>query len=264
MGLAGMNRVKKSLQTPSHLAVESGAAGGQNHIVIPWLDAKVPFPPVSRALRDPNGLLAAGGELTVERLLEAYRHGIFPWYGEGQPVLWWSPDPRMVLYTEEFRLSRSLAKTVRRRVFDVRFDTAFERVIRACAAPRSASEGTWITPEMIEAYCLLHRAGYAHSVEAWRDGELMGGLYGVAVGKMFFGESMFARATDASKTALVHLVSVLRKHGYPLIDCQQETAHLASFGARPIARETFARCLAALVNSAAEPGPWTHIASSLD
>lgn len=231
--------------------------GRHNHVVIPWLDAHVSFPPVSRALRDPNGLLAAGGELSVARLLEAYRNGIFPWYGEGQPVLWWSPDPRMVLFTEEFRVSRSLAKTVRRGRFEVRFDTAFQRVIRACAAPRASGDGTWITPEIITAYCALHESGYAHSVESWLQGELVGGLYGVAVGRMFFGESMFARVTDASKTALVHLVRFLREQGFPLIDCQQETSHLASFGARPISRETFAARLTSLVNSKGEPGPWT-------
>jgi len=240
--------------------VESGTRARHNHRVIPWLDANVPFPPVSRALRDPNGLLAAGGDLTVERLLEAYRRGIFPWYGEGQPILWWSPDPRMVLYTDELRVSRSLAKTVRRGVFDVTFDVAFERVIRACAAPRRGGGGTWITPEMVDAYCMLHRSGHAHSVESWRDGELVGGLYGVAIGRMYYGESMFSLATDASKSALVHLVRFLRRHGFPLIDCQQETAHLASFGARPIARESFARCVAALVNSNLESGPWTLMA----
>jgi leucyl/phenylalanyl-tRNA--protein transferase len=232
--------------------------------LIPWLDAKVPFPPISRALREPNGLLAAGGELSAQRLLEAYRTGIFPWYGEGQPVLWWSPDPRMVLFTEEFRLSRSLSKTVRRKLFEVRFDTAFDDVIRACAGPRRDAEGTWITPEMIEAYGALHREGYAHSVESWQNGRLVGGLYGVALGRMFYGESMFALATDASKVALVHLVRFLRRAGFPMIDCQQETSHLASFGARPIPRDTFARGLQALVNSNLAPGRWTGLALACD
>jgi leucyl/phenylalanyl-tRNA--protein transferase len=226
--------------------------------VIPWLDADAAFPPLACALRMPNGLLAAGGSLTVPRLLAAYRQGIFPWFSEGQPVLWWSPDPRMVLYTGEFRVHRSLAKVMRRRVFEVRFDTCFERVIRACAAPRRDADGTWITDEIIAAYCDLHAQGYAHSVESWSAGELVGGLYGVAIGRMFYGESMFAHAADASKVALVALVQHLRDCGFPLIDCQQETVHLASFGARPIAREVFARELTTLVNSNLEPGLWTQ------
>jgi leucyl/phenylalanyl-tRNA---protein transferase len=232
--------------------------------VIPWLDADAAFPPLACALRVPNGLLAAGGSLTAPSLLAAYRQGIFPWFSEGQPVLWWSPDPRMVLYTEEFRLHRSLAKVVRRQVFEVRFDTCFERVIRACAAPRPDAEGTWITKDIIAAYCDLHAHGYAHSVESWSDGELVGGLYGVAIGRMFYGESMFAHAADASKVALVALVQRLRAWRFPLIDCQQQTPHLASFGARPIARKTFAGELATLVNSNLEPGSWTQRAALLE
>ena len=215
------------------------------------------FPPVSQALADPNGLLAAGGDLSVRRLLDAYRHGIFPWYSDGQPVLWWSPDPRMVLFTAEFRVRRSLAKRVRQQRYEIRIDTAFEAVMRACAAPRTDQDGTWITGPMVDAYVALHRRGVAHSVEAWCDGELAGGLYGLALGRVFFGESMFARTADASKVALVHLVAKLRHDGVPLVDCQQETAHLAAFGARPIPRRAFATLLAELIHSEAPPAPWT-------
>jgi leucyl/phenylalanyl-tRNA---protein transferase len=231
--------------------------------MIPWLRSGTPFPPVEAALADPNGLLAASTELTPARLLDAYRQGIFPWYSAGQPVLWWSPDPRMVLYVDEFRISRSLRKTVRRGTFEIRVDSAFRAVIEACAAvPRPDQDGTWITPAVVAAYCALHARGFAHSVETWRDGELAGGLYGVAIGRMFFGESMFARATDASKVALVHLIALLRERGVPLVDCQQETRHLASFGARPIGRREFAERVAALVNCAAPEGPWRPLSAS--
>ena len=225
--------------------------------MLPWLGPQDPFPPLERALPHPNGLLAAGGGLSTDRIVDAYRRGIFPWYSEGQPVLWWSPDPRMVLLTAEFRVRRSLAKRVRQRRYEIRLDSSFERVIRACAAPRPDQDGTWITGSMIEAYCALHRRGVAHSVEAWQDGELAGGLYGLALGRVFFGESMFARAPDASKVALVHLVARLRHDGVPLIDCQQETAHLAAFGARPIPRRAFAALLGELIHSEAPPAPWT-------
>src|SRR6185436_18345452 len=170
--------------------------------MIPWLQSGDPFPPLETALDDPNGLLAASDDLSAARLLSAYRQGIFPWYSAGQPVLWWSPDPRMVLHTAELRVSRSLAKAIRRNVFEVRVDTAFDAVMRACAEPRPQQGGTWITDEVRGAYGRLFRAGYAHSVESWQDGEMVGGLYGVAIGRMFFGESMFARVTDASKVAL--------------------------------------------------------------
>jgi len=223
--------------------------------VLAWLRPDAPFPPLSAALVEPNGLLAAGGDLSPERLVAAYRRGIFPWFSAGQPILWWSPDPRMVLYVGEFRTSHSLAKRVRRHEFEIRIDTAFRDVIGACAAAeRNGQRGTWITPEMIEAYCELHSRGVAHSVESWRDGQLCGGLYGMALGRVFFGESMFAHETDASKVALVHLVGVLRCQGVPLIDCQQETAHLSSFGARPIPRAMFAGELAELIHST-EPVP---------
>lgn len=224
--------------------------------MIPWLDAGAPFPPVHRALREPNGLLAAGGELTVERLLDAYRRGIFPWYSEGQPVLWWSPDPRMVLEPASIIISRSLRKRLRRRDWEVRTDSSFGEVMRACAAPRADQAGTWITDEMARAYAGLHRAGYAHSVETWIDGALAGGLYGVSIGRIFFGESMFTRATDASKIALAHLARQLERWSFGLIDCQMETAHLASLGARAIARNHFIRALPELVNYPTRTGVW--------
>jgi leucyl/phenylalanyl-tRNA---protein transferase len=211
--------------------------------VIPWLHGDEPFPPVTKALRSPNGLLCAGGDLGPERLLEAYRHGIFPWFSEGDPILWWSPDPRMVLYPGELKVSRSLRRTIAHGTYETRMDTAFRAVIEACAAPRDGHAGTWIVPEMVAAYTRLHELGHAHSVESWRDGELAGGLYGVALGKVFFGESMFTRAPDASKVALAALVERLRGHGYRVIDCQQATAHLASLGAREIPRKAFAQLL---------------------
>lgn len=226
--------------------------------VIAWLDTRTPFPPISQALSDPNGLLAAGGDLSPARLIDAYRRGIFPWYSEGQPLLWWSPDPRMVLFVDEFRLSRSLAKRVRRADFDVRIDTAFDAVIDACAsAPRDGQQGTWITAGMITAYRRLHRLRYAHSVEAWRDNELVGGLYGLALGRVFFGESMFTRTADASKVCLAALVALLQQQNGGMIDCQQETTHLASLGARPIRRSEFARRLGELIHSSAAPAGWT-------
>jgi len=224
--------------------------------LIPWIRGRAPFPSINRALDEPNGLLAAGGDLSPARLLDAYRHGIFPWYSDGQPILWWSPDPRMVLFCDELKVSRSLRKVIAARKFEIRIDTSFERVVRECAMPRTAMGGTWIMPEMIDAYIGLHRLGHAHSVEAWRDGEMAGGLYGVEVGRMFFGESMFARQSDASKAALVHLVTLLLDRGMPLIDCQQDTAHLARLGARPISRRSFAEALERLVNWPEPPRPW--------
>lgn len=213
----------------------------------------MPFPPAGQALEHPNGLVCAGLELTPERVLEAYCGGIFPWFNEGQPVLWWSPDPRMVLFPDEFRLHRSLRKTLRRGGYTVTCDLAFDRVMRACAEPRPDQDGTWISDEMRAVYGELHRRGVAHSVETWVEGELVGGLYGLALGRVFFGESMFARVTDASKIAFAHLVTQLTRWGYGLIDCQQETAHLASLGARPIPREDFLGTLARLLNSEADP-----------
>jgi len=219
--------------------------------VIPWLDAGDPFPPPARALAEPNGLLAAGADLSVERLIAAYRRGIFPWYSAGQPILWWSPDPRMVLMPREVRLARSLRKRLRRRDYEVRADSAFEAVMRGCARPRAGQDGTWITGDMIAAYGALNRRGIAHSVETWIDGELAGGLYGVALGRMFFGESMFTRVTDASKIALAHLTRQIERWGFGMIDCQMATSHLAAFGAREIPRERFMARLAELVECAA-------------
>lgn len=209
---------------------------------ITWLspkDAPEWFPPLEQALDDPAGLLAAGGDLSTERLLAAYRRGIFPWYSPGQPVLWWSPDPRAVLFPDEFRCSRSLAKTLRNGGFESVIDRDFRGVIEACAAPRPQSIGTWITPEMLEAYIELHRRGFAHSVETWREGQLVGGLYGVRLGSVFFGESMFSRERDASKVALARLVEACRAAGIVLIDCQMSSAHLESLGARCIPRSRF-------------------------
>lgn len=227
--------------------------------MIAWLTDDAAFPPLERALEEPNGLLAAGADLSARRLVAAYRRGIFPWYSEGQPILWWSPDPRMVLYVDEFKISRSLRKRIRQRVFEIRVDTAFDAVVEACAsARRSGQLGTWITPAMIDAYVDLHRRGYAHSVEAWDAGELVGGLYGLALGSVFFGESMFAHQTDASKVALAGLVSVLRAQGFPLIDCQQETSHLATLGARPVPRREFAAHLAELIHSNDPPPHWPY------
>ncbi|WP_374580628.1 leucyl/phenylalanyl-tRNA--protein transferase [Pseudoduganella sp.] len=213
--------------------------------MIPWLDANAPFPDVSLALTtDAPGLLAAGADLSPARLLAAYERGIFPWFSEGQPILWWSTDPRMVLRTADFKISESLKKTLKKVARDsgrwqVKFDSAFEQVMRACAAPRRDGPGTWISEEIIAGYTGLHRQGYAHSSELWLDGELVGGAYGVSIGTMFYGESMFARVTDGSKVALAYLVHFLRQHGVELIDCQQETGHLASLGARPIPRQEF-------------------------
>jgi leucyl/phenylalanyl-tRNA--protein transferase len=224
--------------------------------VIPWLGREHVFPPLESALEDPNGLLAAGGDLAPGRLLAAYRRGIFPWFGEDEPILWWSPDPRMVLYPQELRVSRSLRKALRQPDYEIRVDTQFRSVMQACAQPRPGQNGTWIGARMIAAYCALHERGYAHSVETWREGRLVGGLYGVALGRAFFGESMFARATDASKLALVHLVRQLERWRFGLIDCQMRTSHLASLGAREVPRARFSRQLEQLVNYPSEPAVW--------
>lgn len=223
-----------------------------------WLDRDTPFPPLERALREPNGLLAAGGEPTPHRLLDAYRRGIFPWYSPGQPPLWWSPDPRMVMFPDELRISRSLARRLKKPDYEIRADTAFRQVMLACAStPRPGQDGSWIVPEILEGYCGLHALGYAHSVETWMDGRLAGGLYGVAIGRMFYGESMFHHVTDASKLAFVHLVRHLLQQGYGMIDCQMHTAHLANLGAREIPRNEFARRLVEWVNlSPDSPGKW--------
>jgi leucyl/phenylalanyl-tRNA--protein transferase len=222
--------------------------------MIPWLELDTPFPDVSEALTEADGapgLLAAGADLSPQRLLQAYRRGIFPWYSEGQPILWWTPDPRMVLYTDRFKISPSLKKTLRKigrsqaqgGPWQVRFDSAFEQVMHACAGPRRDSTGTWISPQIIRGYTGLHRMGYAHSAELWRDGMLVGGAYGICIGAMFFGESMFARESDASKVALAYLVHFLKMNGVAMIDCQQETSHLATLGAAPIPRAVFLKHL---------------------
>ena len=209
--------------------------------MLPWLSPyPVAFPSVETALDDPDGLLAAGGDLTPEWLIAAYRRGIFPWYSDDQPILWWSPNPRMVLRPDELRVRRSLAKRVRNAGFTVTANRAFTSVVAACAAPRGGDQdGTWIIDEMRSAYDQLHRMGVAHSVEVWRDTTLVGGLYGVALGPVFFGESMFSREADASKIALVHLAHAMQRGAGKLIDCQMQTPHLARLGARGIARSEF-------------------------
>jgi leucyl/phenylalanyl-tRNA---protein transferase len=233
--------------------------------MLTWIDEHRPLPPASSAFGDDSdvpGLVAAGGRLTPTRLEEAYRKGIFPWYGPGQPVLWWSLDPRMVLPVAEFKLSPSLKKTLRRFVrtpgCEVRFDHGFRAVIEACAAaPRPGQDGTWIVPEIVDAYVAWHRAGRAHSVETWQDGQLVGGLYGVGLGRLFCGESMFARRTDASKIALAALVAFCRHHGVGLIDCQQNTGHLASLGAREMPRDDYVAHVAR-VSGAPDIDDWTY------
>lgn len=212
--------------------------------MLTWLRRdSLDFPALERALREPNGLLAAGGDLSAERLIAAYRHGCFPWFSEGQPLLWWSPDPRTVLFPEEFHLSRSLAKLLRQQRYRVTFDQDFAAVIEGCASPRDYADGTWITDSMRAAYLELHQRGLAHSVEVWDGEQLVGGLYGLAMGQLFFGESMFSRADNASKIGFATLVSKLREWGFALIDCQMPTRHLHSFGARPITRAEFAHYL---------------------
>lgn len=201
------------------------------------------FPKINSALKDPDGLLAIGGDLSPERLIQAYRRGIFPWYSQGQPLLWWSPDPRWVLDPEQIKVSRSLKKTLKKNKFTVTFNHAFESVIQECASPRKDMSGTWITREMQISYLKLFKQGYAHSVECWHENKLAGGLYGVIIGKVFFGESMFARVPDASKVALVYLSRILTKWEFPLIDCQVHSSHLESLGAIPVPRNTFASLL---------------------
>jgi leucyl/phenylalanyl-tRNA---protein transferase len=219
---------------------------------IAWLQKTDPpsaLPPTSRALTEPNGLLAVGGALSPEWLIHAYRRGVFPWYSAEQPILWWAPDPRAVLLPPEFHVSRSLARSIARRGYETRINTAFTEVIEACAGPRHGMPGTWITREMHEAYVLLHRRGLAHSFETWHEGRLVGGLYGVGLGRVFFGESMFTRATDASKVALARLVAECVNRNVTLIDCQMPSPHLASLGSRSIPRWDFEARLAELVDS---------------
>jgi leucyl/phenylalanyl-tRNA--protein transferase len=225
--------------------------------MIPWLPRQPLFPPVEAALKEPNGLLAAGGDLSPERILAAYRRGIFPWFSAGEPILWWSPDPRMVLVPGEFKVSRSLAKTLRRGDYAIRLDSAFAAVVADCAATlRRGQDGTWITKSIQDAYLRLHELGHAHSVETWIDGQLAGGLYGIAIGRMFFGESMFTHATDASKIAMAHLCRFLEQGRFAVIDCQMETQHLASLGARPIPRREFVAGLANWTSDGDGAGRW--------
>lgn len=213
--------------------------------MLTWLQRdSLDFPPLEKALQEPNGLLAAGGDLSPERLIRAYRHGCFPWYQDGQPLLWWSPDPRTVLFPDELHVSRSLAKVLRQGHFQITFDQAFDEVISACAGPRSYADGTWITSQMQLAYRELHQRGIAHSVEVRVREELVGGLYGLAMGRLFFGESMFSHASNASKAGFVHLVKHLQQWDFAMIDCQMPTPHLQGFGARPIPRSQFAEYLA--------------------
>jgi leucyl/phenylalanyl-tRNA--protein transferase len=226
--------------------------------MIPWLGQELVFPPVRTALAEPDGLLAAGGDLSSARLLLGYSQGIFPWFSEGEPILWWSPGHRMVLFPARLHVRRSLDKVLRNRSYHVTIDTAFRQVIEACAAPRAGTAGTWIIPPMVEAYCRLHALGAAHSIEVWMDGKLAGGLYGVGLGRMFYGESMFSHRTDASKIAFVHMARHLAHHGVEMIDCQMHTPHLESLGAMLIPRTQF---LAKLKQSTLEPqadGMWTY------
>ncbi|WP_277187922.1 leucyl/phenylalanyl-tRNA--protein transferase [Caballeronia sp. BR00000012568055] len=237
--------------------------------MVPWLAHDDPFPPVERALgalSGAPGLLAASADLLPSRLTDAYQRGIFPWYSDGQPVLWWSPDPRMVLRPADFKVSDSLRKTLKRvlrdPVWEVRVDHDFPGVMRACAdTPREGQRGTWITADIVDAYTSLHRAGRAHSIETWFDGERVGGLYGVSFGRMFFGESMFAHKTDASKIALSALVGHLRRHKIEMIDCQQNTSHLASLGGQEIPRRAFVAHLKQSVGL--PPIPWAFDKSAL-
>ena len=209
-------------------------------IELTWLDpSKLEFPPVEQAMQDPDGLLAVGGDLSKERLLLAYGKGIFPWYEDDQPLLWWSPDPRAVIEPQNVKISRSLRKRLRKREFEVRVDTAFDDVVKRCQNPRAYSNETWITNEMRQAYLALHRDGYAHSIECYQDKELVGGLYGVSIGRLFFGESMFHAATDASKVAFVALCRLLRQQGCPLVDCQMPNPHIMSLGVETISRSEF-------------------------
>jgi len=229
-----------------------------------WLTSRLSFPPLEDALVEPNGLLAAGGDLSPERLIKAYRCGIFPWFNENETILWWSPDPRMILFPNELKISHSLNKILKQRNYEIRVDSAFNEVIRACAAPRKKQAGTWIHSDMISAYITLHEMGLAHSVETWIDGRLKGGLYGVTQGKIFFGESMFSQINNASKIAFVHLVKQLEKWNYSMIDCQMRTNHLASFGAREISRKEFSHILKESVNYPNQIEKWSFDNESIE
>jgi len=225
-----------------------------------WLDPEgpvnTPFPNPNLALAEPSGLLAAGGDLSPTRLLTAYRQGIFPWYDEDQPILWWSPDPRLVLFPTQLHISRSLRKRLRKKIYQVTLDQSFPEVVQACAGPRRNTADTWITPEIQTAYIRLHRMGYAHSVETWQDNKLVGGLYGLSIGRVFFGESMFSLYTDASKVAFIYLCHQLQRWNFPLIDCQVQTEHLQRLGAHTIPRDDFLRYLNQLAHVPSLKGRW--------
>ena len=225
---------------------------------LPWLDPAInSFPPVEQALEEPNGLLAAGGDLSSGRLIEAYRRGIFPWYESPQPILWWSPSPRMVLFPDQVHVSRSLHRRLKRQEYQLTFDRAFDQVIEHCSSVnRDGQDDTWIGGEMIAAYRELHQMGYAHSVEAWYEGELVGGLYGIAIGRVFFGESMFSLRSDASKVAFVHLARQLQAWGFPMIDCQVTNPHLISLGAEEIDRDHFLGIIKQHIDRPG-PGKWS-------
>jgi len=232
---------------------------------LPWLDPYddgQPFPNPEHALEEPDGLLAVGGNLSPRRLLRAYRNGIFPWYSLGQPILWWSPNPRTVLFPQSLKISRSLRKTLKKAPFSVTMDSAFARVMQHCSEPRSQQPGTWITPAMSAAYKRLYQLGYAHSVETWHDGQLVGGLYGVAIGRVFYGESMFSRMNDASKVALVALCDQLQRWEFALIDCQMHTTHLISLGAEDIPRQVFLTLLRRFCPLPGPSGTWQFTAES--
>jgi leucyl/phenylalanyl-tRNA--protein transferase len=220
------------------------------------LSEKIAFPPPHLALKE--GLLAMGGDLSQQRLLLAYRMGIFPWFSENDPIMWWSPDPRLVLYPDDIKISRTLKKILKKEMFTVTIDTAFERVINACAQIRiEKKEGTWIVQEMVDAYCRLHEAGFAHSVEAWHQGQLAGGLYGLSLGRSFFGESMFTRISNASSVALVRLVEYLKAQSFDMVDCQISTAHMIRFGAREIPRSIFLKQLKKSLGFSTQRGKWS-------
>ncbi len=232
---------------------------------IPWLlPDDYSFPNPAFALKEPNGLLAAGGDLSPERILAAYRQGIFPWFNPEDPILWWSPSPRTVIFPEQHHLSKSLLKILRKKIYQVTFDTCFCDVMRACAAPRDYADSTWISEEIIEGYSALHQRGLAHSVEVWRNDTLVGGLYGIALGKVFFGESMFSRADNASKVGFAHLVAQLKRWNFQLIDCQVANPHLFSLGAVEIPREEFQQILLDFAHMPSHSGPWQQTLSTWD
>jgi len=230
-----------------------------------WIDANdqnLNFPDVAFALTEPDGLLAIGGDLSPERLLMAYRNGIFPWYNAEEPILWWCPNPRSVLFPDQFKLSRSLRKTRAKTTYTITIDTAFSEVINACCEARKDQPGTWITAEMRSAYCEMHKLGYAHSIECWDNDQLIGGLYGMSIGQVFFGESMFSRKTDSSKLAFAYLVDKLKEWDFTLIDCQVKTAHLTSLGAEDIPREQFIKLLHRWCSTSPKPIAWSASASA--